>query len=286
MNKLFRMKRSKASARNLSLEIGNDLFKALSIKCQEREESLNHYICRLLAEELDIDYHTIYQVSTTGALVKGVYKGCVKVGDIIRHGDFGIGTFDNLDGEAILLDGVCWHACSNGLVAKTSPEIFSPFFVATFFTPEISQSFFNIDSKDDMTSQLNKLRISDNIFTAIRVRGLFERITLRIAAKSKSGVDLVEAIKGQKEIELENISGTLVGFWTPKYVTSINVPGYHFHFISEDHKYAGHLFDLRASKLSIELHHEQNLHLALSDSTEFLNADLSLDPSEALKEAE
>ena len=40
-----------------------------------------------------------YQVSTAGALVEGVYQGAVSVGTVREHGDFGLGTFEDLDGS-------------------------------------------------------------------------------------------------------------------------------------------------------------------------------------------
>ena len=46
-------------------------------------------------------------MSTCGALVQGDYQGCVTVGELLKHGDFGLGTFDGLDGEGIMLDDCC-----------------------------------------------------------------------------------------------------------------------------------------------------------------------------------
>ena len=49
--------------------------------------------------------HTLYQVSTAIALVEGIYQGAVRVGTLREHGDLGLGTFENLDGEMIIVDG-------------------------------------------------------------------------------------------------------------------------------------------------------------------------------------
>lgn len=36
----------------------------------------------------------VYQTSTMGALLGGVYDGNVTIGELLRHGDFGLGTFN------------------------------------------------------------------------------------------------------------------------------------------------------------------------------------------------
>ena len=49
--------------------------------------------------------NTLFQVSTSAALVQGVYQGCAQLGDIKACGDFGLGTYEGLNGEGLMLDG-------------------------------------------------------------------------------------------------------------------------------------------------------------------------------------
>ncbi|ASQ91883.1 acetolactate decarboxylase [Streptomyces sp. 11-1-2] len=51
----------------------------------------------------------ICQTSTTRALIDGVCEGVVTIGELLRHGDFGVGTFSHLDGEMVILGGSCYH---------------------------------------------------------------------------------------------------------------------------------------------------------------------------------
>ena len=67
--------------------------------------STSSIIVAALARYLEKPIHTVFQVSTSVALVAGVYDREVSVETILRHGDFGLGTFANLDGEMIVLDG-------------------------------------------------------------------------------------------------------------------------------------------------------------------------------------
>ena len=49
---------------------------------------------RALAATFELDRHTLFQVSTSNALVQGVFRGAVTVADLKRNGDFGLGTFE------------------------------------------------------------------------------------------------------------------------------------------------------------------------------------------------
>jgi len=42
-----------------------------------------------------------------GALLQGVYDGNVTTRELLHHGDFSLGTFNRLDSEMLVLDGVC-----------------------------------------------------------------------------------------------------------------------------------------------------------------------------------
>ena len=268
------------------VQLGSGLWTALQERCRRTGETAEHVIRSALAEALDLEHHTIYQVSTSGALVQGVYGGCVSVADLLQHGDFGLGTFDGLDGEGILLDGCCWQACADGTVRPAPPEARAPFWVVTRFAADHSETLTDLSSWADLTARLDALRDNANLFVAIRLRGVFERIRYRVACKAEPGVDLVQATSGQALFDLEQVAGTLVGFWTPGYARTINVPGYHLHLISDDHRHAGHVLELQSRELSLELHRESHLQLVLPETPEFLKADLSGDPAAALAQAE
>ena len=47
--------------------------------------------------------NTVTQISTIDALLASVYDGQMSCGNLLKYGDFGIGTFDKLDGEMIVL---------------------------------------------------------------------------------------------------------------------------------------------------------------------------------------
>ena len=44
----------------------------------------------------------------------GLYSGSLTVGELLEHGDLGLGTLDSIDGELIVLDGKAYQAKGAG----------------------------------------------------------------------------------------------------------------------------------------------------------------------------
>jgi len=271
---------------SLKLNLSRNLKEALSHYCEQSGDTPERAALRALADFLDIEHHTVYQVSTSGALVEGVLQGAVPLREVLKHGDFGLGTFHGLDGEGILLDGQCWQALSDGTVRPVDAAQMTPFWVATRFQSEKDARIQDIRSIDDLYARLDAMRLSDNIFTGIRIEGFFSRVDVRVACKSEMGTDLVTATHNQAEFHFDNVEGTLVGFYTPEYAHTIGVPGYHLHFISRDRTQGGHVLGLVANSLDIALDFGNELKLILPESSSFLNADLTGDTRSALEKAE
>jgi acetolactate decarboxylase len=272
--------------KELRVRVSNSLWSALQKQKEQSNESIDHIVQRALAEELDVKHNTLFEVSTSSALVQGVYDGCMTVKEIQQHGNFGLGTFDALDGEGIMYDGVVWHAKGDGSVEVAKADETAPFWVATHFKPEQSIQLKKVTSWGDLCQQIDNYRQTDNIFVAICVKGVFSKIKYRVACHSEHGVGLASATDSQAVFEKQNCQGALIGFWSPLYAKSFNIPGYHLHLLSDDHKSAGHVFELEGVNLNVELNNETHLKIALPETEHFLNADLSIDPLEALRKAE
>jgi acetolactate decarboxylase len=99
-------------------------------------------------------------------------------------------------------------------------------------------------------------------------------------------VPLVQAAAVQPEFEFHDVAGTLAGFWTPEYAKTLNVPGYHLHFLSTDRKNGGHLLQCRGSNLRLQIQRGGEYRLALPETEDFLKADLRRDPAADLARAE
>ena len=230
--------------------------------------------------------HTLYQVSAAIALVQGVYQGAVRIGTLREHGDLGLGTFENLDGEMVIVDGHFFQVRSDGSVRECDDDVLSPFAVITRFAPEPSVMLDQCPDMSHLTSRFDALRDSENFFFALRVDGPFDYVHTRAMCRTKEGVPLVQAAAVQPEFELHDVSGTLVGFWTPEYAKTFNVPGYHLHFVSADRKSGGHLLQCRGANLRLQIQRAGDYRIALPETEDFFKADLRRDPAADLVKAE
>lgn len=270
----------------IEIEVSGSVMRALREREAQTGKSLGSLVDAFLSEALELERHSLFQVSTSNALVKGVFDGSTTVGELRSHGDFGLGTFDRLDGEMILIEGECFRATAEGVVTPASDDRDVPFALVTRFEADITDVVDSEVSFDRLTARLDGLRPSQNLFAALQVQGSFDELSLRAACPARPGEGLVEATSHQSEFEAGDIRGTLVGFWAPEYARAVSVPGYHFHFISEDRSLGGHVLGLRGRDLDIEVHTERDLHLSLPETADFLAADLRGEHAEELDRAE
>lgn len=208
------------------------------------------------AEPADSSRDILYQASTINALLAGGYDGALSCGELTRHGDFGLGTFEALDGEMVVLDRTVYQVRSDGAVQAVGPAILTPFANVTFFDPDETFELRGIESLVQLQKEIERRLVNRNIFYAIRIDGLFDSVKVRSVPKqAKPYPRLTEAVKNQSVFELKAVQGSLVGFWCPEFVQGLNVPGFHLHFLSEDRRRGGHLLDcrLKEGKLSLDL---------------------------------
>ena len=270
----------------LECRVSGTLWEALKEERTRTGDSVAHIVERALANELDIKQHSLFQVSTSTALVEGVFDGCTCVHDLKRHGDFGLGTFEGLDGEMVMLDGVCYQVRAGGTAHQVADNAFVPFATVTRFFADHKFLVDEAGSFDELLTQIDAQRPSNNLFVAFRIDGSFENLSLRAARKAEPGEKLVGAIEHQSQFQTQQEKGTLVGFWAPPYAASIGVSGYHFHFINAAGNFGGHVFDLSAKDLQVGMHIETDIHLAIPETEQFLAANLTADHRAALERAE
>ncbi|MBM3685654.1 MAG: acetolactate decarboxylase [Actinobacteria bacterium] len=261
-------------AHRLETTISDALWAAIRARAQSSGQPIRRVVQEALAEALDVQHHSMFQVSTSGALIEGLYQGALTVGDLRRHGDTGLGTFEELDGEMILVDGHCFQARSDGSVTEASDDTLTPFATVVAFAPDRTVTLRDITSFDDLTSRLDGLRTSDNDFFAWRITGHLDELRMRAACRHASGTPLVEAVSDQAVFDFRDITATIVGFWSPPFSQAISIAGYHLHAVSEDRTRAGHVFDLRAREVIAEVHGVSDLHVALPETEAYLRADL------------
>jgi acetolactate decarboxylase len=227
---------------------------------------------------------TLYQISTSSALVEGVYFDSICSSVLLEHGDFGLGTFEDLDGEMVILDGQIYQVTDR--VRHRTDDFLVPFAAITHFRAKSSFEIDNVGTLKDLELGCDQQRISDNLFYALRLDGIFQTIHARAVHTVPQNTRLLDAAKTQSEFHFENIEGTLVGFWSPRYSSSFSIPGYHLHFISKDRTKGGHLLDCSTHKLKAGIQLLSEYDIRLPDSGPFLTTNLSKDPASDLARTE
>jgi acetolactate decarboxylase len=227
--------------------------------------------CLSLPKDKDV----LFQISMINVLSEGVYYRDVTFKDLKRHGDFGIGTFNGLDGEMVAVASEFYQIKADGKAYPVEDSMKSPFAVVTFFEPDKAVSLDKVLDYEQLKQYLDSMLPTRNIFYAIRVEGAFSYIKARsVPAQSTPYPPLAEALKGQTTFELHDVTGTLVGFWCPPYVEGINVPGYHFHFITSDRQNGGHLLDCEIKSGKIEIDHTSEFFMMLLRGEKFYELNL------------
>jgi acetolactate decarboxylase len=148
----------------------------------------------------ELAHHRMYQVSTATALVQGIYQGAVRIGDLREHGDLGLGTFEDLDGEMVTLDGHIFQVRGDGSVREVGDAVLSPFAVITRFATGPAVTLDQCPDMGHLTSRFDTLRHSDNVFFALRVDGQFDYVHTRAMCRTKEGVPLVQAAAVQTRV--------------------------------------------------------------------------------------
>jgi len=196
----------------------------------------------------------VFQNAVFSSFESGNFDGSMTIGELKTHGDSGIGTLNGLDGEMVVLDGDFYQVKSDGKVYPVKSELKSPFAAVVFFEPDkILFPGWNLDYTAICDFLDKNIPFKDK-FYAIKIQGKFKSIKVRsVPAQSKPYPTLKDALIDQAVFNYEKIEGTLIGFRFPQYMEKLNIPGYHFHFLSKDKLRGGHLLDCAINEVSVEI---------------------------------
>ncbi|HRZ86415.1 MAG TPA: acetolactate decarboxylase [bacterium] len=233
-------------------------------------------------------HNGITQVATIDALMAGVYDGHMPLETLRKYGDLGVGTFEGLDGEMVLLDGSFYQVRADGKVYRPALAVRTPFACVTDFAADRREELTAPIDRTALEAKIGALVPQRNRFCAFVLRGEFRSVRTRsVPAQKKPYPPLVEVTKHQPVFDLANVRGTVIGFRSPEFVKGVNVPGYHMHFLADDLSGGGHLleFEMTRGTLEADTVHEW-LHVYLPQSAAFGSADLAKDRSADVHAAE
>lgn len=246
------------------------------------------------AEALPVNTHAatndfVFQYSIIDALLAGVFDGDLPVGALKERGDFGIGTFNGLDGEMIVMDGKVMKMRSNGEIAEVPDTVRTPLAFVKFFRPDTALTIPGPGITYERLKTLLSPYLNENKMYALRLKGNFRKVEARSVAPAPKPYPQLAAYLaagGQTSFSFSDTRGTCIGFISPVYTARTNVPGYHLHYIDEAMHKGGHVFDFEADTISVEIDRVQGFTIELNTHKDYDKADLNKNRKEELKTVE
>jgi len=247
-------------------------FATLALGCSARSGSPTKVNHSQSTNATDRSRDALVQFSLLAALAADDYTGGPPLHEVLASGDFGIGTFNNLDGEMIVLGGQIFQALADGTVRLAGRDDTTPFAAVTFFEEDGRIENAAAATLNDLDDQLDRKLPRRNSPYAIRIDGEFAELTLRsVPRQTPPFRPLVEVVKDQVTWQHHNLRGTLVGLRCPDWMSAINVSGYHWHFLSDDHKIGGHVLDCVFQGNTISFDECMSVVIQVPKSIEFDN---------------
>lgn len=230
---------------------------------------------------------TLTQLSTVDALLGGVYDGQTSVQQLEQYGDTGLGTFDALDGEMVMMDGTAYRISVDGTVQVPGPTETTPFAAVTFFQADQEKTLPPGIGMQEMIRQIDAMLPTPNLIYVLRIEGTFKKLVARSVPRQKKPYrPLTEIVKNQRTFEFENVDGVIVGVRCPAFMKGLSVPGYHLHFLTRDKKAGGHVLDLSIDQAVVKIDRTSNFYMILPEDQDFYRLDMEKDTSAAVTAVE
>lgn len=210
------------------------------------------------------DRETLFQISPFNTFALGNYDGDFTYGELAKHGDFGIGTLNGLNGEMIALDGVFHQIPVDGTPRQIGFSEKTPYATVTFFEVDQVRQVADALNYSELQAYIEGLLLSENVIYAIKVAGFCDYAETRsVPLQTKPYPALTEAVKNQTVFTLSDVAATAVGFWFPAGMDGVDFTGYHLHLITDDHSAGGHLLDCSARNVTIEIDQNSKFNMIL-----------------------
>lgn len=220
----------------------------------------------------------IYQFSLLNALMDGVSETGITAAKLSSKGNQGLGTFARMNGELLFLDDKIYQLQAEGNVREVNPDEQIPFAVSTQFEAQHTVSV-ALPRKETIDEALDAFNArAKNLFMTYRIHGRFEYLKCRtVRGQSYKGEPLSELGKKQSVEEYRDVEGTIIGIRTPTNWQGFGVAGEHLHFVNDERSAGGHVLEVKAREVSMQMAVASNVHIELPTTEDFNEAKLVTD---------
>ena len=199
----------------------------------------------------------VKQVGTYDYLVTPDYDGLAPLGEVVGNSTIGLGTFDRLDGELILIGGDVYRVGTDGVPTIVDPAMTTPFFEGVKFAPQATRVIPAGTECSALLPLVDNLAQTSIGMVALRITGTFTSLTARsVPAQTQPYPPLSEVVAEQTVFPLGTTRATLVGFRTGVDAKGIGAPGIHLHGLTTKRDAGGHILSCTTGddvRLSIQV---------------------------------
>ena len=232
--------------------------------------------------------NTLFTVGHAGAFIGGLYDAFYPYTELKKHGNFGLGAPDKLDGELLILNNKIYQTQASGKTFEIKDTGLTPFAIVNHFKADTILKVVAPMNKQRLYAYLDSVLPKQNNIYAIHVKGMFSAVQTRAfpAVTQKPYIPLANMLSLQRFFKFNNVEGDLVGYRIPAYMEGPNISGHHFHFISADRKNGGHIIELLTGNITIEIDYLDSFTVSLPQTKDFTKFDFKKDRTEEVKQVE
>jgi acetolactate decarboxylase len=236
----------------------------------------------------DTLHNNLFTVGVGAGLIGGLYDGYYPYRLLKQHGNFGLGAPDNLDGELVVFQGKVYQTQYTGKTTEVDDRQLTPFAMVNFFHPDQKITISSAMDKGSIFHYLDSILTNVNGLYAIHISGKFSYIKTRAfpPVKAHDHTPLASMLPLQHFFEFSNVNGDLIGYRLPSFMDNTNISGYHFHFLSSKKDAGGHIIDVKADSLTIEIDRLNSYTVHVPSTTEFEQFDFKKNREEDIKSVE
>ncbi|HYW13530.1 MAG TPA: acetolactate decarboxylase [Longimicrobium sp.] len=197
---------------------------------------------------------TVWQLAPAQLLIQGGYDGILSVAEVQRHGDLGLAGADKLNGEMVLVDGQFYQFLSSGQVVQPPSTMRLPFAAVTRWEGGRDVAVQPGLAYPAGMAALDPQVPDTNAFYAVRIEGTWDTLVVRTFREQTPPYPPLKVAQDSQVVQtLVNVRGTMVGFRQPPYTLPMTLPGYHLHFITDDHSRGGHVLSFTARDVQMQV---------------------------------
>lgn len=207
-----------------------------------------------------------FQAGTLQAVMDGDYYGYWSIDSFKPRGNVGLGTFEGIDGELVVVDGVWWHVLPDGSVEEVAPGTRTPFVQVIDFAPErstrVSEPLDCGGTLDEAISQ--EFGFDDASWFVGTLRGEFSEITTRaIDMQYPPYRPFADLVGTENRFPMSDVNGVAVLVRSPAYAGTLSSAGFHYHFVTENREQGGHVVSCTFARGTIQVQRVEGLEVAL-----------------------